>query len=253
MYSMEQKKEDYRISFFKPTNPQTRANRNMVLWLLLVWVLAVFGFHIVLKIIEEPTPEPALLTYESLKEDVYQGVADADVYQNYAAVQLQVLSKVFIAPEDHDLLQKAFNWAVFTMLDAEAADKLKSEIHAFESIESETTDITDPAYQKAKAQLRKAAVPVLGLEMNDVRTRTLPFALQSEYAKNLSEDEIHTLEGVLDKYLIHNESVLTNMTILGFPFHYFYSAVFLLVLFVVLCLIYCIRTDKLNKKYGIEQ
>ena len=66
---MEQKKEDYRISFFKPSNPQTRANRNMVLWLLLVWVLAVFGFHVVLKIIEKPTPEPALLTYDLIKED----------------------------------------------------------------------------------------------------------------------------------------------------------------------------------------
>ncbi len=250
---MEQKKEDYRISFFKPTNAQTRANRNMVLWLLLVWVLAVFGFHIVLKIIEKPTPEPALLTYDMIKDDVYQGSADLETYEKYAAVQLQVLSKVFISPDDHDVLQKAFNWAVFKKLDKDEAYSLKSEIGIFESIESETTDITDPDYQEAKAHLREVAAPVLGLEINDILTRTLPFELSSDYSQNLTEDDINALEGVLDKYLIHNESVLTNMTVLGFPFHYFYTAVFLLVLFVFLCLVYCVRTDRLNKKYGIEQ
>jgi putative solute:sodium symporter small subunit len=250
---MEQKKEDYRISFFKPTNAQTRANRNMVLWLLLVWVLAVFGFHVVLKIIEKPTPEPALLTYDLIKEDVYQGSADLDTYQKYAAVQLQVLSKVFISPEDHDVLQNAFNWAVFKNLDDEQAHVLKSEIEIFETIESETTDIEDPDYISAKVHLRKVAAPVLGLEMNDILARTLPFELSSDYSQNLTEDDINALEGVLDKYLIHNESVLTNITVLGFPFHYFYTAVFLLILFVALCLIYCVRTDRLNKKYGIEQ
>ena len=53
-------------------------------------------------------------------------------------------------------------------------------------------------------------------------------------------------------YLIHNRSVLTDTKFLGFPFHYFYTAVFLLILFVGLCWLYCIRTDMFHKKYGIE-
>ena len=53
-------------------------------------------------------------------------------------------------------------------------------------------------------------------------------------------------------YLIHNRSVLTDLKFLGFPFHYFYTAVFLLILFVGLCWLYCVRTDLFNKKYGIE-
>ncbi|MGM0650978.1 MAG: sodium/substrate symporter small subunit [Bacteroidota bacterium] len=249
---METKNEEYRTSFFKPTNQQTRANRNMVLWLLLIWVLAVFGFHIVLKLIEEPVPEPALLTYESVKDEVYQGTAGMETYREYAGVQLQVLSKVFISPDDHSRLREAFNWAVFKIADGEQANRLRSEISRFEKIESETTDILEEDYKQAKADLRAVAVPVLGLDKNDVRTRILPLELTSDYTENFSDDQIATLEAILDKYLIHNESVLTRTKILGFPFHYFYTAVFLLVLFVVLCLIYCLRTDVLNKKYGID-
>ncbi|RKX20065.1 MAG: hypothetical protein DRP35_06675 [Candidatus Zixiibacteriota bacterium] len=43
------------------------------------------------------------------------------------------------------------------------------------------------------------------------------------------------------------------MRFLGFPFHYFYTAVFLLVLFVGLCWIFCFQTDRIYKKLGIEE
>jgi putative solute:sodium symporter small subunit len=249
---METNNQEYRISFFKPSNPQTTANRNMVLWLLLIWTLAVFGFHVVLKLIEEPTPEPVLITYQELSQTVYEGNASEAEMQAFASVPLQVLSKVFIAPEERIELQNALNWALFQIADDEEKDALNAEIENFMSIEEKTTDILAQDYQQAKIELMAVAAPVLGLSDRDVRTKILPLELNTEYPETMSEQNIAQLETVLNKYLIHNESVLTNIKVLGFPFHYFYSAVFLLILFVVLCWIYCVKTDALNKKYGID-
>ena len=53
---MEKPSEGYHISFFKPTTERARANRNMVLWLVTVWFVAIFGFQILLKILEKPVP-----------------------------------------------------------------------------------------------------------------------------------------------------------------------------------------------------
>ena len=68
-----------------------------------------------------------------------------------------------------------------------------------------------------------------------------------------SEQKLRKIfEEAMGLYLIHNRSVLTDTRFLGFPFHYFYTAVFLLILFVGLTWLYCVRTDMFNKKYGIE-
>ncbi len=249
---METNNQEYRISFFKPSSPQTKANRDMVLWLLLIWALAVFGFHVVLKLIEEPTPEPILLTYQAVSKSVYQGNASLDEMQSFAGVSLQVLSKVFIAPDERVELRSALNWALFQIADAEQEEALKAEIASFKAVRDKTTDILAHDYQQAKIELMAMAVPVLGLSDRDVRTKILPLELDTEYPETMTDENVAQLELVLNKYLIHNESVLTRMTVLGFPFHYFYTAVFLLILFVLLCWIYCVRTDVLNKKYGID-
>jgi len=249
---METNNQEYRISFFKPSNPQTTANRNMVLWLLLIWALAVFGFHVVLKLIEEPTPEPALISYQDVSSNVYQGSASLNEMQTFASVPLQVLSKVFIAPDERKELQDALNWAMFQIANEKQTEDLKAEIAEFKAVEEKTTDILANDYQTAKLELMAVAAPVLGLSDRDVRTKILPLELNTEYPQKMTVEKITQLESVLNKYLIHNESVLTNIKVLGFPFHYFYSAVFLLIFFVFLCWIYCVRTDALNKKYGID-
>ena len=62
-----------------------------------------------------------------------------------------------------------------------------------------------------------------------------------------------SIPGIMKTNLIHNQSVLTDTIFLGFPFHYFYSALFLLTLFVLICLVYCFKIDTLMKKYDMEQ
>ena len=63
---MEKNTNEYHISFFKPTTPQAKANRNLTLLLVLIWAVAVFGFHIVLRLIEKPVPEPILAEFEQV-------------------------------------------------------------------------------------------------------------------------------------------------------------------------------------------
>ncbi len=67
---MDEKNNSYHISFFKPTTEQAKANRNMVVWLICVWAVAIFGFQILLRIIEKPTPEAAFITFAEVWENV---------------------------------------------------------------------------------------------------------------------------------------------------------------------------------------
>jgi putative solute:sodium symporter small subunit len=68
----------------------------------------------------------------------------------------------------------------------------------------------------------------------------------------ISEEHKKALPGIMDLYLVHNRSVLTDTRFLGFPFHYWYSAQFLLILFVGLCWLFCYMTDVSNRRFSLE-
>ena len=60
------------------------------------------------------------------------------------------------------------------------------------------------------------------------------------------------LPPIFKKYFFHNRSFL-NFKFIGFPFHYWYTSMFLLIMFVVMCIIYAKWNDKANEKYGIKE
>lgn len=45
------------------------------------------------------------------------------------------------------------------------------------------------------------------------------------------------------------QSILTRTTILGFPFHFWFSGQFLIVWFILLCFLFNLFIDRLNAKY----
>ena len=49
---------------------------------------------------------------------------------------------------------------------------------------------------------------------------------------------------------VTGKSFLTETQFLGFPFHWWYSAQFLILLFIGLCYIYCKFIDKLEAEHG---
>ena len=92
----------------------------------------------------------------------------------------------------------------------------------------------------------------MNINKNGIRAEILNSVLDSKTNVELTKEDKEKLPQIMDKYLIHNRSFLTDSKFLGFPFHYFYTAVFLLILFVGLCYAYAKQIENLNKRYGID-
>ena len=250
---MESNQNDYHISFFKPTTAQAKWNRNLAIKLILIWAVAVFGFHFLLRAIEKPTPEESYVKYEMVWENILEESASVEEMQIFAHSSLSVIGKIFIKPDEKASLNNAVSWVTYQLADSSQKELLIDKTKVFEKLKEEVTSISDPEYINAKNSLSQVASSILGLQKSDPRTLIVSFSLVStemELFKAESKDIIPT---VMSTYLIHNQSFLTDFKFLGFPFHYFYTAVFLLILFVFLCWLYCVRVDKMNAKLDIEE
>jgi putative solute:sodium symporter small subunit len=247
---MEPSNNDYHISFFKPTTESARHNRNMVVQLVLIWAVAIFGFQILLKILEKPVPEPAYTLFESSWQAIEAGTPSVSDYQGAGQAILSVMGKVAINPDDKQVLENALSTLAYQI--SNQKDELKSAVSDFEALAASITDIRDESYVAKKNELIPLLAELFALNELDVRSKIAPLGLKSGMMESFEESDRAQMMGIMGLYLIHNRSALTDAKFLGFPFHYFYTAVFLLILFVGLCLLYCVRTDMYNKKYGIE-
>lgn len=250
---MESNQNDYHISFFKPTTAQAKWNRNLAMKLILIWAVAVFGFHFLLKAVEKPTPEKAYVKYEKVWDNILTENASIDEMQNFAHASLSVLGKVFIKPEHKAALQNALSWTAYELADSAQKVLLTNEIQNLEKLKLEITSLSDAKYIDAKNALAAIASPILGLQNSDVRTKIAPLELVSSEMEQFKTENKELIPSIMSTYLIHNQSFLTDFKFLGFPFHYFYTAVFLLILFVFLCWLYCVRVDKMNLELDIDE
>ncbi len=249
---MDTPNNDYHISFFKPTTDSARRNRNMVVQLVLIWAVAIFGFQILLRILEKPTPEPALLQFQESWSSVNSSDASAEQYQQVAQSVLSVLGKVAIEPSHREVLDHTLSWITYQLAAPGQDEELRAAVVRFEQAAASATDVTDPEYVAEKNRLMPVLADVLGLETRDIRSKIAPLEVRSSFMQSITPSVRQAVPEVMERYLVHNRSALTDTRFLGFPFHYFYTAVFLLILFVGLCWLYCVRTDMFNRKYGIE-
>ncbi|MBN2891270.1 MAG: DUF4212 domain-containing protein [Bacteroidales bacterium] len=238
----------YDISFFKPTTELAKRNRTLAMWLLLLWVIAIFGFHTLLKVIEKPTAEPVYTSFESVWQNVKAGNASVQEQKDFAQSTLTVLCKVFITPEERAILDNAFGSTFFSLLSDDKKDEVLNEIQLFKTYEFGTEE-----YNASKLKLAGIVSETIGVENYSLQAKISPLELNPENISEFQTENVDQLESVMQKYLIHNQSFLTDTNFLGFPFHYFYTAVFLLILFVGICWFYCVRTDKIMKELGIEE
>lgn len=249
---MKETENGYHISFFKPTTESARFNRTLVVWLASIWFIAIFGFQILLRLIEKPTPEPAYVSFEKTWDNVKNGSASELDYQLFGQATLSVLGKIAITPNERTELADGLSYSLYNICSDTMRSALVTKIADFENLKTGIVDIADTEYVKTKMMLAKNLSPMLGLNELDARTLILPIELTAIDINTLSGETLSDLPSIMEKYLIHNQSVLTDTVFLGFPFHYFYTAVFLLILFVGLCWLYCVRTDRRNLKLGIE-
>ncbi len=238
------KEKDYHISLFKPTTKLAKFNKNLIIGLFSVWAIAIFGFQIVLRVIEEPTPEAAFLNYEEVWGQVKNNEASVQEKQVFVQSVLSVLGKVTVATSDRVFLSSAVNNITMQLVPQNEEQVFLSKIKAFREV-----NYGEENYQSLKKDLGYTAAKYIGVPDYSLEAKLIPLELKAAESSQLN---IKKIEMIMPKYLIHNQSVLTDTIFLGFPFHYFYTAVFLLILFVGLCLFYCIATDRKMLELGIE-
>ncbi|MFW5656531.1 MAG: hypothetical protein ACOC31_01155 [Bacteroidota bacterium] len=244
---------EYHISFFRPTTKRALKNRNLAIWLVSIWAIAVFGFHIVLRIIEKPTPEPELITFNEVWPAIEAGNASSEQLRQFALSTLHVTGKVFINPDHRLALDNGITWAVMELADSTQKTELMNAIQQFNQVSDSEITFTDGSYLEARQNLTRQATDVLVLEDAHDLANILPFELHGDMAYEFTSENKGIVESAMPLYLTHNRSVLTDTEFLGFPFHYFYTAVFLLILFIGLCYFYCIIIDRNNKKLQISE
>ena len=249
---MDPQQNDYHSSFFKPTTDSARRNRNIVVQFVIIWAVAIFGFQIMLKILEKPTPEPAFTLYESSWSKIVSGNAEISDLQSVSQSALSVLGKVAIDPGHRVALDHGVSWMAYQIADSVQKGVLVASVTDFEKMAAAIEDIRDEAYVAKKNELIPLMVDLFDLHPTDVRGKIAPLEVKSSLMGSFDDDTRQVFVEAMALYLVHNRSVLTDTSFLGFPFHYFYTAVFLLILFVGLCWLYCVRIDLFNKKYGIE-
>lgn len=230
-------KQDYNVNFFKPLSDHARANKKTIISLFVIWAVCVFGFQILLAVLNKPTPEKSFTQFESLWSDVVENAETSiENKQQFSRVVLSVLGKNIAVKDDHKtVLKKALSWSVYSMLSDSAKPALHSEPgDEAVSMAKKTIGLTSTGFDKIMADLLTSSlVKVDSDQLGDQCKAKLP--------------------EIMELYLVHNQNALTNFSILGFPFHYWYTAQFLLILFVSLCLIYAVITDRINKKYDFVE
>ncbi len=223
----------YDVNFFKPKTDHSRSNRNMIVIMVLIWAVAVFGFQFALVIFNQATPEDSYTSFETVWPKIQDGSASASEQQEFARITLSVIGKnIALMADDKEILQDTLTQTVVGLLPADQKS-------AFQA------NLADDA---KKQQAVTSAIQAIGLKdsgFDKLRADLLPSSLIAKTSGKLSKD----IPGIMELYLVHNQSFLTNFIFMGFPFHYWYTAQFLLILFVVICLIYAAFTDKMNTKY----
>ena len=250
---------EYNFNLFQPVSPYGRKNRNLIITLLIIWFVAVFGFQLLLLLVQKPTPEKTLLTFESVWENVKTGKATVQEKMDFVNSLVAVAGKSSVKPANRIVLNNALTWSVFGMVSDSEKVILSQLIMELRTIKDKLPKAKDAEYAlmqsdllRIKTDINAIANEKTGIDPTNNKAAILPYNLNAEN-KELSATDMEALPEVMKLYLTHNQSFLTNSKIIGFPFHYFYTAEFLLILFVCMCLFYSIRVTQLQKKFLIKE
>lgn len=252
--------DQYNFSIFSPRNRHGRKNRNVIFTMLAIWAVAVFGFQILLRVIEKPVPEKALTLFEAEWAAVTGGNSDQADYQTLLGSLLMARGKITVAPADQQLLSAAISNVTFALVPDSVRPLLSEKVSELEAMHTDIATLKGQPYMDLKFRIQDASAgvitmlePYTGFGTTRLEASILAASLQKDFPGSLTDSSFDRLPGLMKLYMTHNQSVLTDTRFLGFPFHYFYTAVFLLVLFVVLCIVYNKLIEwRLNKEGIVE-
>jgi len=252
--------DNYNFSLFKPRNLHGKKNRNVILNMLLIWAIAVFGFQFLLRAIEKPTPEKALSGFESVWQMINtNGISSID-YKGLLNSLILVKGKNTVKPDDQKILDGAISCITFQIIPDTLKSVVLGEVADINALKSELAGAKDMQFLDIKSsilgkgnRIAEITLPYTGIKEGSLELKIFINSLTPTFPASLSDSSMATLPQIMKLYLTHNQSVLTDTKFLGFPFHYFYTAVFLLILFICLCIIYNILIEWRLKKQGIVE
>lgn len=229
--------EQYDVNFFKPLSEHAKANKKLIISLATIWAVGVFGFQFLLIIFNEPTPEKSYQVFQSVYPSVLEeGESSSELKIDFAKSVLHVLGKNIAVKDDHKVvLQNAFSWA---------------------SVNLQPDSLKEIYYTEPNKELFKITESSLGLKtegFDKIMIDLIPTSLVKVENDAFPEECKAALPGIMELYLVHNRSFLTDFNFLGFPFHYWYTAQFLLIMFVLLCVVYARAIEKANVKHNFVE
>jgi len=227
----------YEVNFFKPLSNHAKANTKLIIVLATIWAVAVFGFQFLLMVLNEPTPEDAYTTFTKVWPEIVKSdnVKQA-TQEEFSKSLLYVLGKNIAVSDEHkSILRESLSQALYNM----QVDSLKP------LFKTEPNEIT--------ISLAKKSLQLKETGFDKILADLLPYSLIKVESGELSQQTIAKLPPIMKLYLVHNQNVLTDFKFLGFPFHYWYTAQFLLILFVILCLVYAVVIDKANTTHDFVE
>jgi uncharacterized membrane protein len=250
----------YNFSLFTPRNIHGKKNRNVILSMLAIWAVAVFGFQFLLRMIEKPTPEKSLVMFESTwKQSALTGLKSAD-YKTILHSLVLVRGKNIVKTADQKILSDAISCTFFMLVPDSIKNTMVGSIAEIKSLKGKLIEARDKEYLDLKNIIndKNKNIAVMGEFYSGFKTGSLESTilistLQDKFPDTLNDSSFSGLPAIMKLYLTHNQSVLTDSKFLGFPFHYFYTAVFLLILFVTLCIVYNILIEWRLDKQGIVE
>jgi uncharacterized membrane protein len=252
--------DQYNFSIFSPRNKHGRKNRNVILTMLAIWVVAVFGFQFLLRIIEKPTPEKTLTIFESEWPNMVEEGNSPPDYKAFMNSLLLVMGKNTVTSADKQLLSEVISAVTFKMVPDTIGSQVLGLVAERDLLKANLPQLKGQEFldvrikvQDLKKQIIEMLDPYTGFEPESLEATILAANIKKDYPSSFKDERFIRLPDLMKLYLTHNQSVLTDTKFLGFPFHYFYTAVFLLVLFVVLCIVYNVLVEwRLNKEGIVE-
>ena len=168
--------------------------------------------------------------------------------------------KITVSAADQQLLSAAISNVTFRLVPDSLKPVLTGRVSELEAMHAEIATLKGQPYMDLKYRIQGASASVIamlepytGFGTTTLEAPILAASLEDTYPGSLADPSFDRLPDLMKLYMTHNQSVLTDTSFLGFPFHYFYTAVFLLVLFVVLCIVYNKLIEwRLNKQGIVE-
>jgi hypothetical protein len=228
--------------------------------MLLIWAVAVFGFQFLLRAIEKPTPEKTLQMFETTWPVIKAGDYSVVDYQVFLKSLVLVRGKTSMKTDDKMVISNAISTVTFKVLPDSIKAQITTGITDLDSLQAQITRAKDQEYLDIKTKIGSIYVelaglcePYTGFKSGSLEAVNFYSSLKGDSPESFNDNAFVRLPEIMTLYLTHNQSILTDTIFLGFPFHYFYTAVFLLILFVALCIVYNVLIEWRLKKEGIVE